>query len=96
MGSPPSIHGFHAPVWETALGHPCHLRQRDVTYLGYTVGGGRLWSLVDKVQALRDCPALLTKKEVRQFLGLTRYYWFMLNFMTPAAPLSDLTKNSQP
>ncbi|XP_065407431.1 uncharacterized protein LOC135972648 [Chrysemys picta bellii] len=81
----------------TANPAKCHLGQEEVTYLGYTVGGGKLTPLISKVQALRDVPTPTTKKQVRQFLGLAGYYRrFVPDFASIAAPLSDLTKNSQP
>ena len=44
------------------------------------------------VQKMRDAPRPTTKKEIRSFLGLARYYQnFIPNFAAIAAPLSDLT-----
>nr|XP_042705994.1 uncharacterized protein LOC122173677 [Chrysemys picta bellii] len=81
----------------TANPAKCHLGQEEVTYLGYTVGGGKLMPLISKVQALKDVPVPKTKKQVRRFLGLAGYYrCFVPDFASIAAPLSDLTKNSQP
>uniref|UniRef100_A0A8C3H6S9 ribonuclease H n=1 Tax=Chrysemys picta bellii TaxID=8478 RepID=A0A8C3H6S9_CHRPI len=81
----------------TANPAKCHLGQEEVTYLGYTVGGGKLTPLIRKVQALKDLSLPKTKKQVRQFLGLAGYYRrFVPDFASIAVPLSDLTKNSQP
>lgn len=65
----------------------CHLRQTEVTYLGYVVGGGKLRLLVNQVQPLADTPMPKTKKEVRQFLGLAGYYQrFVSDFAMIAGP----------
>lgn len=53
--------------------------------------------MVDKVQALRDYPTPKSKKQVWQFLWLAGYNRrFVPNFSTLAAPLTDLTKKTQP
>ncbi|KAG6926549.1 hypothetical protein G0U57_011855, partial [Chelydra serpentina] len=81
----------------TANPAKCHLGQREVTYLGYTVGRWRLRPLVDKVEALKSYPTPTTKRQVWQFLRLAGYYRrFVPNFATLAAPLTDLTRSSQP
>ncbi|CAM5110576.1 unnamed protein product [Natator depressus] len=75
----------------------CHLGQREVTYLGYTMGREKLCLLVDKVQALRDYPTPTMKRKVPQFLGLAGYFGrFVANFAMLTIPLTDLTKSSQP
>lgn len=65
----------------------CHLRQKEVTYLGYVVWGGKLRLLVNQVQPLADTPMPKTKKKVHQFLGLAGYYQrFISDFATIAGP----------
>lgn len=72
------------------------LGQKEVMYLGYAVRRGWLHPLVDKVQAMRDCPTPSTKRQVRQFLELASFYRrFVPQFATLAAPLRDLTKYAQ-
>ncbi|XP_075768997.1 uncharacterized protein LOC142821566 [Pelodiscus sinensis] len=81
----------------TANPRKCQLGRREVTYLGYTVGQGTVRPLVDKVKAVQECKTPTTKKQVRQFLELAGYYrWFIPGFVDIAAPLSDLTKITQP
>ncbi|XP_075786849.1 uncharacterized protein LOC142829675 isoform X2 [Pelodiscus sinensis] len=81
----------------TANPRKCQLGRREVTYLGYTVGQGTVRPLVDKVKAVQECKTPATKKQVRQFLGLAGYYRrFIPGFADIAAPLSDLTKSTQP
>lgn len=81
----------------TANPAKCNLGQREVTYLGYMVGRGKLHPMIDKIQALRDYPTPKTKKQVWQFLGLEGYYWqFVPNFSTLATLLTDLMKKTQP
>ncbi len=46
---------------------------------------------VSKVEAIVRSPKPRTKKEVRSFLGLVGWYrWFIPDFATIAAPLTDL------
>nr|XP_025035341.1 uncharacterized protein LOC112544063 [Pelodiscus sinensis] len=81
----------------TANPKKCQFGRAEVSYLGYTVGRGKLKPLVDKVQAVRDHPVPTTKRKVRQFLGLAGYYRrFIPNFSSLAAPLTDLTRKGQP
>lgn len=75
----------------------CQFRKTEVSYLGCTVGKGKLRPLVDKVRAVREYPTPTTKRRVRQFLGLAGYYRrFIANFSSLAAPLTDLTRKRQP
>ncbi|XP_075775938.1 uncharacterized protein LOC142826874 [Pelodiscus sinensis] len=81
----------------TANPKKCQFGKREVSYLGYTVGRGRLKPLLDKVCAIRDYPRPHTKRQVRQFLGLAGYYRrFIKHFASLAAPLTDLTKKEKP
>ncbi|XP_075768775.1 uncharacterized protein LOC142821515 isoform X2 [Pelodiscus sinensis] len=81
----------------TANPKKCQFGRAEVSYLGYTVGRGKLKPLVDKVQAVREHPTPTTKRKVRQFLGLAGYYRrFIPNFSSVAAPLTDLTRKGQP
>ena len=60
-------------------------------YLGHIVGGRQVEVETAKVQAIRVFCVLRMKKEVRSFLGLTRYYRkFIPNYSSVASPLTDL------
>uniref|UniRef100_K7EZN6 ribonuclease H n=1 Tax=Pelodiscus sinensis TaxID=13735 RepID=K7EZN6_PELSI len=92
-----AVLGALATAKLTANPSKCHFGQREVSYLGYQVGWGRIKPQVDKVEALRDYKAPTTKRQVCQFLALAGYYRrFIPNFATIAAPLTDLTQNTRP
>ena len=75
----------------------CVFGATQVSYLGHRLGQGLIRLQDVNVQKMRDAPRLLTKKEIRSFLGLDGYYQdFIPNFATIAAPLSDLTRKGQP
>ncbi|KAG6935726.1 gag-pol fusion protein, partial [Chelydra serpentina] len=87
-------------LWAAGLtAHPkkCRIGWQETTYLGYTIGNGRVKPLVGKVQALTTCPPPATKRQVRQFLGLAGYYrWFIPHFASVAAPLTGLLTKDSP
>ena len=75
----------------------CKLAMRKVSFLGHEVGSGTINPMCDKIEAVRDFPRPLSKKNVRAFLGLTGYYRkFIANFAAMAKPLTDLTKKNLP
>ena len=81
----------------TAKPEKCRLAMGEVEYRGYRVGGGQVRPTDEKVQAVRNSPRPVTKKDVPRFLGLTGYYRkFIPSYEAIAAPLSDLTKKRQP
>ena len=61
------------------------------TYLGHIVGGGVVQPDATKVQAVREFPAPVTKKQVRTFLGLSGYYRRFIPLSMPH--LSPLTSD---
>ena len=66
----------------------CRFGGQEVSYLGHVIGGGRLQPDPTKIQAVRDYPRPVTKRDVRAFLGLVGYYRrFIPHFATVAAPL---------
>ena len=75
----------------------CHLAMAQCVYLGYMVGGGKVQVEESKVAAVEKFPTPRVKKDVRAFLGLTGYYRkFIPQYASTAAPLSDLTRKSEP
>uniref|UniRef100_A0AAQ4PUN6 ribonuclease H n=1 Tax=Gasterosteus aculeatus aculeatus TaxID=481459 RepID=A0AAQ4PUN6_GASAC len=77
----------------TANPGKCAVGRREVRYLGYHLGGGRVRPQVDKTAAIAACPRPKTKKEVRRFLGLAGYYRrFIPGFAELTSPLTDLTR----
>ena len=81
----------------TAKPQKCQFAMSRCTYLGHTVGGGKVSPEMDKLQAVQDFPIPTTKKEVRSFLGLTGYYRrFMPDYAANAVPLTELTRKCAP
>jgi hypothetical protein len=77
--------------------HPdkCEFFKRSISFLGHVVSEGGVAVQEHKVKAVTEWPQPLTKKHVRQFLGLTGYYRkFIPRYSDIAAPLTDLTKDS--
>ena len=69
----------------------------ECIYLGYLVGNGVVRLLSSKIEAIEQFPVPATKKEVQSFLGLTGYYRkFIPQYAFISAPLSDLTRKTQP
>ena len=81
----------------TAKPKKCQFWMRRCSYLGHVVGGGEVRVENKKVEAVQQISQPETKKEVRTFLGLTGYYRrFIPDYATVAAPLTDMTRKSQP
>ena len=71
----------------------CHLLQRRVTFLGYTVSQEGVGTDPDKISAVKDWPTPQNLRQCRAFVGLCQYYRrFVPNFSGIAAPLHALTK----
>ena len=52
---------------------------------------------VSKIEAIERIELPKTKKDVRTFLDMTGYYrWFVPDYSTMAAPLTDMTHKTQP
>lgn len=81
----------------TAKPSKCVIGAQTLDFLGHVIGKGVLQPQEDKVQKIQDAKRPETKKELRSFLGLAGYYRrFIPNFAAVAAPLTDLTKASEP
>ncbi|XP_071490086.1 uncharacterized protein [Diadema antillarum] len=81
----------------TAKPSKCKVARKEVLYLGFVLGGGCVKPEPAKVEAVMNYPQPATKTDVRAFLGLTGYYRkFIPNYSKVAAPLSDLTRKSEP
>jgi len=73
----------------------CQFGREKVHYMGHVVGGEEVQPELGKVRAVQEYPTPTTKKDVRVFLGLVGYYRrFIPQFASIAAPLTDLTRNS--
>ena len=81
----------------TAKPGKCQFGMKRCSYLGHVVGGGEVRMEQDKIEAVKRMQPPETKKDVRTFLGLSGYYRrFIPNYASIAAPLTDLTRKSQP
>ena len=75
----------------------CILGGAVVEYLGHMVGSGKVEPVDAKVEAIAAFKLPETKKGLRSFLGLVGYYRkFIPSFSEIAAPLTDLTRKSEP
>lgn len=75
----------------------CTFAAKECTFMGHTVGQGKVRPEAAKVAAIREFQPPKTKRDVRAFLGLAGYYRrFIYNFSSIAAPLSDLTAKNMP
>lgn len=69
---------------------------REVKYLGYIVGGGKLRTDPEKVEAITKISAPKNVKDVRRFLGTVGWYRrFIPEFSTLTAPITDSLKKSK-
>lgn len=71
--------------------------QREVTYLGYTLKGGKRWLTEARKQTVTQIPVPRTSRQVREFLGTAGFCRLWIpGFASLAAPLYPLTKESTP
>lgn len=77
--------------------HKCAVARREVEYLGYIIGFGRIRPQLGKLEAIHAFPVPTTKRKLRGFLGLVGWYRkFVPHFADRAVVLNDLTKASAP
>ena len=50
----------------------------QVNYLGYTLSGDRIAPGKEKLQAVQDFLAPTSVKQIREFVGLCNYFWFLI------------------
>lgn len=75
----------------------CEFGKKQVKFLGHVIGSGIHSPDPQKVEAIRNMPRPITKKEVRSIMGLASYYRdYIKNFAAIVLPLTNLTKKSVP
>ncbi|XP_047219374.1 uncharacterized protein LOC124867136 [Girardinichthys multiradiatus] len=75
----------------------CAIAQKEVAYLGYVIGFGKIRPQVGKVEAVHSFPVPTTKRRVKSFLGLVGWYRkFIPKFAERTAVLNNLTKSKSP
>ncbi|XP_028253710.1 uncharacterized protein LOC114429061 [Parambassis ranga] len=75
----------------------CAIAKKEVEYLGYVIGFGRIKPQVGKVEAIQNFPAPTTKKKVKSFLGLVGWYRkFIPHFAEHSVVFTNLTRASAP
>lgn len=71
----------------------CHFGQSSIAYLGHILSSKSLQVDPEKITAILSWPLPTSVKDVRGFLGLTRYYHpFVKGYAQLASPLTDLLK----
>ena len=71
----------------------CNFLKRHFQYLGHTVSGEGIPSLLEKFDSIQKMLPTKTPKEIKQFLGLIGYYRkFVPSFSYLAQPLNALTR----
>jgi hypothetical protein len=66
----------------------CHLLQKEVSFLGFTVSSRGVGTDASKISSIVDWPRPKNLRESHAFVGLCQYYRrFVPNFSTAAAPL---------
>lgn len=69
--------------------------QREIKYLGYRIGGGKLKVNPERVDAIVHFPLPKTPRQIRRFVGMANWYRsFITNFSDLAGPLTDCLKKS--
>lgn len=89
---------YTTPLWKhiSAISDKCYFACESISYLGHIISAAGLSTDPSKVQAVMDWPLPQSVKDLRGFLGLTRYYKkFVKNFGIMAKPLTELLRKDQ-
>jgi len=70
----------------------CEFLQKEVSYFGHVIGKDGVKSDSLKILAVKEFPRSRTSKNIKQFLGLAKYYRFILNFPKITKSLRKLLK----
>ena len=71
----------------------CDFFKSQIHYLGHLISEDGICPLLDRLDSIKNMPALKCAKEIKQFLGLTGYYRkFVPKFADISRPLTRLTK----
>ena len=74
----------------------CEFGKAQITYLGYTVGQGRVLPKEANVKAISNFVRPISKREIKRFLGMAGFYRkFVQNFSIIAEPITNLLKKNQ-
>ena len=75
----------------------CNYFKTHVPYLGHLVSEKGIKPPLEKLESVKNMPAPMTPKEIKQFLGLIGYYRkFIPRFADIARPMTNLTKQDVP
>ena len=75
----------------------CDFLKREIVYLGHIISESGVRVNPAKIKAISDFPEPKTKKNIKQFLGLSGFFRrFVRGFSTIAAPLTDVLKEDVP
>ena len=75
----------------------CQWGQTQVEFLGHVIGSGQVSPAPGKIEAVKNFPNPSTKKQMRQFLGLTGYYRkFVKQYAEHSFHLTEATRKSSP
>ena len=70
----------------------CRFGFDEVVFMGLLIKSGKVLPTEDKVRAITEFPTPINATQVRQFLGLSGFFWrFIPGYASVAAPLASLT-----